>query len=155
MEGLDDISTVNNALSDNPVFLGMKTSANIDALSSRIKDFGNIKKLDLQSQANLASLTAEVNNLETIEKISPKNTTGISSLTKQVNDLADLKQEVTNLTSKINHNTTLINKVGKNITRRALNAAAPDTKVDPPPKGTGSSWPPPSGFAGAVPIIRN
>ena len=44
-EGINDISTVNNALSNNPIFLSMKTSANIDNLSSHIKDFGNIKKL--------------------------------------------------------------------------------------------------------------
>ena len=146
-EGIDDIDTVNDALSNNSVFLSMKTSTNIDNISSNLKKFGNIKNMALQSQADLAVLNDDVNNLETIEKILPNNTTGIAALTKQVNDLADLEQEATNLSAIIKHNTTLMNKVGSSIKKRALNIAAPGQNVDPPPNpaGRGSDWPPPGG----------
>jgi hypothetical protein len=152
-EGIDSsnadnnsIDTVNYTLDESPNFLNKQTSANIDDVTSRLKDYGDIKKLVLQSQAELASITADVNNLVTIEKIVPKNTTGVASLTQQVNSLAPLVQKVKDVSSIINNNSKLLGKVGKHIQQMGLTAAIPDGKTSPPPKGTGSVWPPPGGL---------
>jgi hypothetical protein len=143
----NSIGDVNYTLAKTPNFLNQHTASNIEIVKRQMKDFNDINKLVLQSQADLASISSEVNTLVTLEKILPKTTTGIAVLTPQVDALAPLVQKIKNVSSIISHNTSLLNNVGKDIQRRALDAAAPNTNVVPPPKGTGSSWPPPGGMA--------
>ena len=157
-EGLDSnnntnnnnsIGDVNYTLAETPNFLNQQTASNIEIVKGQMKDFGDINKLVLQSQAELASISSEVNNLVTLEKILPKTTIGIAQLTPQVDALAPLVQKFKDLSSIINHNTSLLHNVGNLIQRRGLQAAAPDMKkVGPPPNpaGRGSDWPPPKGF---------
>jgi DNA repair exonuclease SbcCD ATPase subunit len=142
IEGIDNINTVNNALSDNPVFLGLKTSTNINSIASRVKNFDNIKKRTLQSQADISSLTEQINNLKLLEKQTLQNTDSVSALTNQINNLSSLKQDITDLSSQISTNVKLMANVGKHIQTVGYGAITPNSNPDPPPKGTGSIWPP-------------
>lgn len=141
-EGIDNINTVNNTLSNDSAFLGLKTSANINLLSSRVKNFNNIKKLTLQNQVDINSLTAQIKNLEIIRKQSLQNADNISLLTNQINNLASLKQDIIDVSSQINTNIKLMANVGKHIQTVGYGAVTSDSIPDPPPTGTGSTWPP-------------
>ena len=139
---------VNPDIKFTPLFQGRQTEADIKKVTVRMKQLQDSKEMAVNNEANLESLGADVEILETLEELSPQNTANIATLTAQVNSLADLKQNIADVTSTNKTNTKMIHTLGKRIQQIGLKTAMPDGTTSPPPKGIGSNWPPPGGFAG-------
>lgn len=139
---------VNPDIKFTPLFQGRQTEADINKLKVRMKHLHDTKEMAVKSKAGLESLNADVEILETLEILSPQNTANIATLTAQINSLADLEQNIADVTSTNQTNTKMIHTLGKHIQQIGLKTAMPDGVTSSPPKGRGSNWPPPGGFAG-------
>ncbi len=139
---------INPDIKYTPLYQGHRTEADIKNITTRMNDLYASKELAVKNKADLESLNANVEILETVEKLTPQNINDIATLTAQLNSLADLEQNIADVSSTNQTNTKMIHKLGKRIQQIGLKTAMPEGNPSPPPKGTGSSWPPPGGFAG-------
>jgi hypothetical protein len=139
---------VNPDIKFTPLFQSRQTEADIKKVTVRMKQLQDSKELAIKNKADLESLNTTVDILDTLEELTPQNTTNIATLTAQINSLGNLEQNIADVSSTNRTNTKMIHKLGKRIQQIGLKTAMPEGNPSPPPKGTGSSWPPPGGFAG-------